>query len=200
MLIEVTSESVAAISAVNAASSKPNLVVKESSAAIALDSSLEIAVALAESPLALATNSAARSVDNTPSAVSALNFSVESAPSNLVTSELVDAISAFKLEITAAKALSFSKSTALMKVTTSANVSLSASAANKIASMSACAESTSVLKPVSIPPALVASLLIAAPSSVTSELVATISADKANSNESIEASASNPNADTSVST
>ena len=61
-------------------------------------------------------------------------ISAANSPSTLVKSEFVEAISAFKLEITVANALSFSKSTELIKETISTKVSLSASAEAKIAS------------------------------------------------------------------
>jgi len=83
-------------------------------------------------------------------------------------SELVSAISSFKSEITFANASSFTVSTALIKETISANESLSASAANKIAST--LAVSTSMF------PCNVTSC---ASNLTTSELVAVISACKA---------------------
>ena len=106
----------------------------------------------------------------------------------LVKSELVAEISLFKLTITAPKALSFSKSTALIKETTSTNVSLSASAANKIASILAFSASMLDCNVDSAPSALDCSVDKSPSNLVTSAFVADTSPAKATSKESIDAS------------
>jgi hypothetical protein len=97
----------------------------------------------------------------------------------LETSELVEEISEFKLEITTANASSFSKSTALMKVTISANVSLSAVDAVRIASILPFSVRTSAEIAASTPVALVASPASAPSKESTEALIARTSASVA---------------------
>ena len=108
---------------------------------------------------------AATSSDKSPSnlEISALVAAISSdnKPSTLIKSELVLPISVFKLPITTAKALSLVKSTALIKETTSTNVSLSASAANRIASILEFSALMFPCKTLSAPSALDFSVAIA---------------------------------------
>ena len=184
VLIEVTSSLVASISAVNADDNA-------SSPAILAAFSVEISCEISPSKAVTSELVSAISADNNPSTLVkselVATISVEIAELILTKSALVARISEFKSKITAAKALSLVVSTELIKLTISTNVSLSASAAFKIASILPASESMFPCRTPSAPSALPFSVAIASVKEVTSPFVAKISAAKPSSKASIDA-------------